>query len=156
MRRFFPPARALALTLLAASASAAPAQVPATKLDPLLRPLTDPAVIARIEATPRVEAVGAALRRPLADVVVHRGSEAQGHSPGSLACPLRLCASVPLCVYFSSWLLAAVSPPCLYFWNQLIMYSWVRMKLLGFDPVPWYSPLKRSITVGTRRILSAA
>jgi len=72
VRRFFPPPRALALTLLAASASAATAQVPATKLDPLLRPLVDPAVIARIEATPRVEAVGAALRRPLADVVVLR------------------------------------------------------------------------------------
>src|SRR2546425_5949969 len=36
------------------------------------------------------------------------------------------------------------------------MYSWVRMKLDGLDPVPWYSPLKRTITVGTWRILSAA
>src|SRR3989442_13869921 len=30
------------------------------------------------------------------------------------------------------------------------------MKFDGFDPVPWYSPLKRSSVVGTRRILSAA
>src|SRR2546425_2735679 len=28
-----------------------------------------------------------------------------------------------------------------------------RMKFDGFDPVPWYSPLKRSSVVGTRRIL---
>src|SRR2546425_5455827 len=30
------------------------------------------------------------------------------------------------------------------------------MKFDGFDPVPWYSPLKRSSVEGTRRILSAA
>ena len=42
---------------------------------------------------------------------------------------------------------------CLY---QLIMYSCVRMKLDGLDPVPWNSPSKRSSADGTPRILSAA
>ena len=30
------------------------------------------------------------------------------------------------------------------------------MKFDGFEPVPWYSPLNRSIMVGTPRYLSAA
>src|ERR1041385_6813808 len=30
------------------------------------------------------------------------------------------------------------------------------MKFDGFEPVPWYSPLNRSIVVGTPRILRAA
>src|SRR5215470_1019372 len=35
------------------------------------------------------------------------------------------------------------------------MYSWVRMKLVGFEPVPWYSPLKRSITLSMPRYFNA-
>ena len=65
---------AVALSVLAAAAlpSGARAQAPANKLDPLLRPLLDPAAVARIEATPRGAALGAALRRPLAGVVMLR------------------------------------------------------------------------------------
>lgn len=72
MRRFFPPPGALALTLLAASVAPANAQVAATKLDPLLRPLLDQARVARIEAAPRIEAAGAVLRRPLPEILVLR------------------------------------------------------------------------------------
>jgi DNA-binding NtrC family response regulator len=39
---------------------------------------------------------------------------------------------------------------------QSIMYSCVRIQLEGRDPVPWYSPAKRSSVVGTPRIFSAA
>ncbi len=72
--RFFALPSALALSALAAAAlpSGAPAQAPADKLDPLLRPLLDRAAVARIEATPRIEALGTALRRPLAGVVMLR------------------------------------------------------------------------------------
>jgi subtilisin family serine protease len=66
--------RTLAFVLLAAAAEgeAVPAQTPTDRLDPLLRPLLDPVVVSQIEATRQLEAVGAALRRPLADVVVLR------------------------------------------------------------------------------------
>jgi hypothetical protein len=36
------------------------------------------------------------------------------------------------------------------------MYSCVRMKFDGFDPVPWNSSLNCSSAAGTPRILSAA
>src|ERR1051326_4600283 len=38
-----------------------------------------------------------------------------------------------------------------YLLNQLIMYSCVRMKFDGFDPVPWYSSLNWSSFTGTPR-----
>jgi subtilisin family serine protease len=62
----------LALLVAAAAAAATRAQTPTDRLDPLLRPLLNPAVVSQIEATPRLDAVGTALRRPLADVVVLR------------------------------------------------------------------------------------
>jgi len=72
--RSFALPSAFALRVLAATAlpSGAGAQAPADKVDPLLRPLLDRAAVARIEATPRSEALGTALRRPLAGVVMLR------------------------------------------------------------------------------------
>src|SRR2546422_1023119 len=66
--------RAVVVAALALAASAPPAraQAPSNKLDPLLRPLLDPAVVAQIERAPRIEAVGAALSRPLSQTVVLR------------------------------------------------------------------------------------
>ena len=49
--------------------------------------------------------------------------------------------------------IAARSRLC--FWYQLIMYSCVRMKLLGRELVPWNSFWNLSSAVGTPRILSA-
>src|SRR5207249_11699011 len=54
------------LVVAALAAAAAPpvrAQAPAQKLDPLLRPLLDAAVVARIDRTSRIEALGAVLQR---------------------------------------------------------------------------------------------
>jgi len=69
----------LVLSLLAAAAlpRAIRAQAPGDKLDPLLRPLLDPVVAARIERTPRIAALSAALRRPLANVIVLRREPGQ-------------------------------------------------------------------------------
>ena len=67
-----PPAFVLSLLAAAALPCATSAQVQANKLDPLLRPLLDPAVVARIERTPRIAGVGPALRRSLADLLVLR------------------------------------------------------------------------------------
>src|SRR5205807_1235767 len=77
--RSFPVPPALVLSLLAAAAlpRATSAQAPGDKLDPLLRPLLDPAVVARIERTPRIAALGSALRRPLADLLVLRREPGQ-------------------------------------------------------------------------------
>ena len=68
MPRSFPVPPAFVLSLLAAAAlpRATSAQVQGNKLDPLLRPLLNPAVVARIERTPRVAEVGPA--QPHADV----------------------------------------------------------------------------------------
>ena len=79
MPRSFPVPPALVLSLLAAAAlpRATSAQAPGDKLDPLLRPLLDPAVVARIERTPRIAALGSALRRPLANVIVLRREPGQ-------------------------------------------------------------------------------
>jgi subtilisin family serine protease len=87
VRRIFSTPQALALGILTAAtaASSLRAQQPASKLDPLLRPLLDPAVVARIESAPRPGAAGmmeagaarAALQRPLSDVVVLRREPGQ-------------------------------------------------------------------------------
>lgn len=79
MPRSFPVPPAFVLSLLAAAAlpCATSAQVQANKLDPLLRPLLDPAVVARIERTPRIAGVGPALRRSLADLLVLRREPGQ-------------------------------------------------------------------------------
>ena len=76
--RSLPVLPALVLSLLAAAAPRVTrAQAPGDKLDPLLRPLLDPAVAARIERTPRIAALSAALRRPLANVIVLRREPGQ-------------------------------------------------------------------------------
>src|SRR2546430_17393353 len=71
--RFRPASPALAVAALAAAAAPpVRAQAPAQKLDPLLRPLLDAAVVARIDRTSRIEALGAVLQRPLPEAVVLR------------------------------------------------------------------------------------
>ncbi|OLB16067.1 MAG: hypothetical protein AUH12_07510 [Gemmatimonadetes bacterium 13_2_20CM_69_8] len=73
MRRFRPVSPALVVAALAAAAAPpVRAQAPAQKLDPLLRPLLDAAVVARIDRTSRIEAQGAVLQRPLPEAVVLR------------------------------------------------------------------------------------
>ena len=46
-------------------------------------------------------------------------------------------------------------PPFRYWLNQSVMYSCLRMKFDGIDPVPWYSLLNRSSVVGTPSVRSA-
>ena len=62
----------LAVVLLALTAPTSRAQNPPQKLDPLLRPLLDRAVVARIAALPRIDRASAAAGRPLSELIVLR------------------------------------------------------------------------------------